>query len=106
MSNKLGLFDLFTFLLPGATFLTVSYYLAFAFSPHWIPNIQVTEAIGAFPFLFFSYLVGHLLSMVGRKLESKFGLKKAWTIFLLQPKRLNQFDILCQKQFKYSYLNL
>jgi hypothetical protein len=108
-NDKLGLFDLLTFIVPGGTML---YFLAF--SMHTFVRLDALLLMGdsnylLVPFFFLSYYIGHLLSFVARKWEhhDRIGLgeKEAWTIYLKQNlDRAKRLDAHCQKQFGYSFL--
>jgi hypothetical protein len=105
-NDKLGLFDLMTFLVPGGTFL---YILIFCIKP-FVP-LSDLFLVGdsnylLIPYFFVSYFVGHLLSFWSRKLEYKgMGEKNAWMIYLNQnAARSAALNDLCSKHFEFSFI--
>lgn len=105
-NDKLGIFDLLTFIIPGGTCL---YFLGFAIKPFAPLDALVFQGDSNYlliPFFFLSYFLGHLLSFWGRKLEYKgMGEKEVWMFYLnANADRTKRLDALCQKQFGYTFL--
>jgi len=81
--EKFSLFDFVSFILPGCTFLILSYLLLSNQSITWIPNeLPETEVI-IIPLLLVGYLFGHIFSLIGKKTEKWIsGMKAPWITYL------------------------
>lgn len=106
-NDKLGIFDLLTFIIPGGTCL---YFLGFAIKPFAPLDVLVFQGDSNYlliPFFFLSYFLGHLLSFWGRKLEYKgMGEKDVWMFYLsANMDRTKRLDVLCQQKFNYSFID-
>jgi hypothetical protein len=101
--ERISLFDLLSFILPGGT-LIILVYLLFENYLGINQGSMPGESIMIVPFLFISYLVGHLISILGKFLESwLLRLKTPWVIYL----RNNHedallIDSLCQNYFGFG----
>ncbi|NOU20069.1 MAG: hypothetical protein HOO91_21135 [Bacteroidales bacterium] len=100
--EKFSFFDFVSFLLPGGTILILLYILLT--SQFQIPCSfeQIGIELLIIPFLFLSYLIGHLLSLLGRKIENKLpSMKQPWTQYLKNnPKDAKRVNKIAKKQFK------
>ena len=105
-NDKLGIFDLMTFIVPGGTLL---YFLAYAIHPFFRLDSFIVLGDSNYllvPFFFLSYYVGHLISFYARKWEHKgMGEKDAWVIYLNQNlERAKRLDAHCVTRFGYSFM--
>lgn len=100
--EKFSLFDFVSFILPGGTFLILLYILITSQFHCLCSFDQIGIELLIIPFLFLSYLIGHLLSLLGRKVENKLpSMKEPWTQYLKNnlkdAKRINK---IAKKQLK------
>ncbi len=106
-NDKIGLFDLLAFLIPGGTLLYVLLYCAEPFIPnslYYSFNLKESN-YWLVPYFFISYFLGHVVSFIGRKWEYKgLGEKNAWTIYLQNLDRAKALNELSIKQFGYSFM--
>ena len=105
-NDKLGIFDLLTFIVPGGTLL---YFLAYAIHPFFRLESFIVMGDSNYllvPFFFLSYYVGHMVSFVARKWEYKgMGEKQVWLIYLNQNiERAKRLDALCVNKFGYAFM--
>ena len=70
--EKFSLFDFVSFILPGCTFLILSYLLFADQNVQWIPESLPDTEVIIIPLLLISYLFGHLLSLFGKIIENGF----------------------------------
>lgn len=80
--EKLSLYDLLSFILPGGTLILLCCLIfgkSFGFDINTLPS----ESISIIPFLFISYLVGHLISILGKFIENRIiKFKAPWIVYL------------------------
>ena len=104
--EKFSLFDFMSFVLPGGTFLILGYLLFSGLTISWFPaKIPDVEVI-VIPFLLISYLSGHLLNLLGKKLEKWIPkMKFPWTHYLDKyPTEVSDINKNCISLFKISLL--
>ena len=81
--EKFSLFDFVSFILPGCTFLILSYLLFADQNVQWIPESLPDTEVIIIPLLLISYLFGHLLSLFGKIIEKWIpGMKTPWLSYL------------------------
>lgn len=98
--EKLSLYDLLSFVLPGGTFIILGFIL-FENNLQLPTNTLMGETVMIVPFLFVSYLTGHLISILGRFIETKIlRFKTPWITFLKQnPEDTQLINKLCVSIF-------
>lgn len=103
--EKMSLYDLFSFVLPGGTMIIFLYFLIGPNMPEITANIP-GEAVMAVPFLFISYLTGHVISLLGKFIEKKLiRFKTPWVIFLNKHKDdATRINALCNKFFGAEFI--
>jgi hypothetical protein len=105
--EKFSLYDFVSFVLPGGTFLILCYLL---FSTSGLQlfsgDLPETEVI-AIPFLVLAYLFGHLISLLGKKVEKHLsGLKTPWIKFLNEnPSEASAINSHCKELFGYEFIS-
>lgn len=107
-NDKIGLFDLLAFFVPGGTLLYILLYCADPFiPPSFYASFNLKESsLWLVPFFFVSYFLGHVIGFLSRKWEYKgLGEKNAWMLYLQNLDRANALNELSIKQFGYSFMN-
>lgn len=89
--EKLTLFDLLSFAIPGGTTMAMAYWVFINVTERKIGIMQLPDVLLAAVLLLLAYFIGHIVSELGVKLESlSGGLPKSWAIILEQNPALAQ----------------
>ena len=105
--EKFSLFDFVSFILTGCTFLILSYLLLSYQNIEGLPNkLPATEVI-IIPLLLIGNLIGHLLSLIGKKIERIIqGKKTPWILYLKENIQNAEFiNSKCISLFNKGFLN-
>lgn len=105
--EKFSLFDFVSFILTGCTFLILTYLLLANQNIEGISNKLPAKEIIIIPLLLIGYLIGHLLSLIGIKIEKIIQRKKTpWTLYLKNNNEKAEFiNSKCISLFNKSFLN-
>ena len=89
--EKLSLFDLLSFAIPGGTSITLIYWAAMNTTDMRVPPFQLPDILLLTVLLLLSYFMGHIVNVMGTRLESRFGtLPKSWVDILEENPVLSQ----------------
>ena len=105
--EKFSLFDFVSFILPGCTFLILSYLLFSNQNIQWVPDELPATEIIVIPILLLGYLFGHLLSLFGKIIEKWIpGMKTPWISYLENnPDEAQVINSKCISLFNNGFLN-
>jgi hypothetical protein len=106
-NDKLSLFDLLSFFVPGATLLYLGYFVLKQFVPvvDYLPSTESNFIL--VPYFFVSYFLGHIISYLGRILEQMWlETKKPWMNYLLKnPFKAQELNELNKELFKGNFFS-
>ncbi|HAF28484.1 MAG TPA: hypothetical protein DCG75_05490 [Bacteroidales bacterium] len=105
--EKFSLFDFASFILPGCTFLILSYLILSFQNIQFIPNEMPSIEVIIIPLLLVGYLFGHLLSLIGKKTEKWItGMKTPWITYLKNnSKEAEIINSKCISLFNAGFIN-
>lgn len=104
--EKISLFDLLSFAVPGAASLSLIYWSALNCTNWRLDTFSFPESLIVVAFFMMAYFVGHLINEIGMKIEKRLGpLPKSWVEILENnpdlAKNLNEISV---KLFKFPFL--
>lgn len=104
--EKFSLFDFLSFVLPGGTFIIFIYILILGTNIPLETTVLTETSFLFVPFLLVAYLLGHLLSLMGRKIEKIIPSgKNPWTYYLKKkPKQAVLINSMCVQFFNQQFI--